>query len=108
MNAKFIGEKIKKLRKERGLTQSELAGKIITRNMLSSIENGKALPSLETLNYIAANLEVPPSYLISEEDDILFYRKKELISQIYRAYSAKNYTACINLINSISDTDNEL
>ena len=108
MNAKILGEKIQKLRKERGLTQSTLAGKAITRNMLSSIENGKALPSLDTLKYIADTLSVSPSYLISEEDDILFYEKKELISQIYRAYAAKNYTACINLINSLTDKDNEL
>ena len=34
-----FGEKIKKARKEQGLTQKELAGDRITRNMLSAIIN---------------------------------------------------------------------
>ena len=41
-----IGEKIKALRISKRMTQSELAGDQITRNMLSLIENGSALPSL--------------------------------------------------------------
>ena len=108
MNKSILGEKIKKLRKMRGLTQSALAGNEVTRNMLSCIENGVANPSLDTLRYLADSLSVPVSYLISEDDELMFYEKNALISQIYRAYSAKKYTACINLINSISEKDNEL
>ena len=48
-----IGEKIKMLRQSKLMTQSELAGNHITRNMLSSIEHGTALPSLSTALYIA-------------------------------------------------------
>ena len=110
MNKKLLGEKIKRLRTMRGLTQAELAGTVITRNMLSNIENGKALPSLDTLEYIAESLSVSASYLISEDDDLVFFEKKALISRIYRAYSAKNYPACINLIKSIDESgiDSEL
>lgn len=110
MNKKLLGEKIKRLRTARGLTQAELAGASITRNMLSNIENGKALPSLDTLDYIANNLSVSSSYLISDDNDYVFFEKKALISRIYRAYSAKNYPACINLIKSIDENgiDNEL
>ena len=46
-----IGKKIKKLRNEKLITQSELVGNEITRNMLSRIENGAALPSLGTVVY---------------------------------------------------------
>lgn len=108
MNINLLGEKIKKLRKMRGLTQAELVGNTVTRNMLSNIENGKACPSLETLISIAERLSVSVSYLISEEDDFAFYEKKRKISQIYRAFSAKNFPACIDLINSINEKDNEL
>ena len=48
-----IGEKIKTLRQAKLMTQSELAGTQITRNMLSSIEHGTALPSLPTALYLA-------------------------------------------------------
>lgn len=108
MNTNLLGEKIKKLRKMRGLTQAELVGNTVTRNMLSNIENGKASPSLDTLISIANRLSVSVSYLISEDDDLVFYEKKRKIPQIYRAYSAKNYPACINLINTIDEKDNEL
>ena len=103
-----LGEKIKKIRKKRKLTQAQLAGDKVTRNMLSRIENGAANPSLDTLEYIAEGLGISVSYLLSETDDLLFYEKKELISQIYRAYEAKNYSACIKLISSLSGRDNEL
>ena len=38
-----LGEKIKKLRTSKLMTQSELAGDMITRNMLSQIENDENL-----------------------------------------------------------------
>ena len=72
MNSKSLGEKIKLRRKSLGLTQSELAGNKITRNMLSRIENGAALPSLDTLEHIAIGLKLPVPYLLSEDDDLPF------------------------------------
>ena len=64
-----IGAKIKKLRTSKMMTQSELAGHQITRNMLSQIENGLALPSLSTILYIAERLNVPAGFLLAEGDD---------------------------------------
>ena len=103
-----LGEKIKSARKARGMTQSDLAKNRITRNMLSSIEKGKANPSLETVKYIADTLSLPASYFLSDDDDLFFYEKKEIISDVYRAYNAKNYKACVKKICSISNLDNEL
>ena len=46
----FVGEKIRKLRKERDLTQSELAGRIgVQQSDLCRMENGEYKVSLETL-----------------------------------------------------------
>lgn len=103
-----IGEKIKKARMEKRLTQSELVGNKITRNMLSAIESGKATPSLETLDFLAAALELPLPYLLSSDDDLLFYRKKERISAIRNALDEKNYTVCINLVLKLEGLDDEL
>lgn len=103
-----LGKKIKNMRKIRKLTQSALTGNKVTRNMLSRIENGAANPSLDTLEYLANGLGVSVSYLLSDDDDLAFYEKKEQISKIYRAYEAKNYTACIKMIDSLSAKDNEL
>ena len=62
---KNLGEKIRELRKKRGITQKDLAGDKITRNMLSLIESGNASPSVSTLLYIAERLEAPTGYFFA-------------------------------------------
>ena len=47
-----LGEKLKKVRLEAGLSQRQVCGERITRNMLSQIENGSARPSMDTLRYL--------------------------------------------------------
>ena len=44
-----LGEKIRQARLDAHLSQRELCGDVITRNMLSQIENGSARPSMDTL-----------------------------------------------------------
>lgn len=103
-----VGEKIKSLRRSGGMTQEELTRGGVTRNMLSAIESGKASPSLETLQFLADKLSVPTSYLLSEEDDLFFYQKKELIQEIKRLFSERKYKDCIKHIKTLSDSDDEL
>ena len=70
-----IGEKIHRLRVKRKMTQAELAGDQITRNMLSRVENGAALPSLPTVWYLADRLGVPAGFLLAEGDDDRVWQK---------------------------------
>ena len=44
-----LGEKIRQARLDAGMSQRQLCGDEITRNMLSLIENGSAKPSMKTL-----------------------------------------------------------
>lgn len=104
----LLGEKIRSARQSRCITQSQLAGDRLTRNMISRIETGTANPSLDTIKYLAKNLSLPVSYLLSEDDDLLFYEKKEKISVIYSAYTTKDYSYCIEKIDSLSGIDDEL
>ncbi len=69
-----IGERIKKLRLEKRMTQSKLADSNITRNMLSRIENGAALPSLPTLCAIANKLDVPVGALLENPQDYTLWK----------------------------------
>jgi len=59
-----LGKKIRQIRIDKKITQQELVGDFITRNMLSQIENDIATPSIKTLQYIAEHLEVPLSFLM--------------------------------------------
>ena len=103
-----IGKKIKELRTEKMMTQSELAGGEITRNMLSQIENGIALPSLSTITHLAKKLGVPAGYLLSEGVDEFIYKKTRVMQDIKRAYADKNYLLCKEIcISSFDEFDDE-
>ena len=65
-----LGEKLRLARQEAGLSQRQLCGDVITRNMLSQIENGAAKPSMETLRYLAGRLGKSVSFFL-EEDAVL-------------------------------------
>ncbi len=93
-----IGEKIKALRQSKLMTQAELAGNQITRNMLSSIEHGAALPSLPTAIYIAERLNVPLGYLLAEEGDELAYRKMTAMPNIRRAFAVGDFAGALALL----------
>lgn len=103
-----IGEKIKSLRVKMGLTQSKLCASTITRNMLSEIECDKATPSIATLKYIASQLNVSPAYLISDDEDLLFFEKKNVIEKAINYYREKRYKDCIEVIGEISSRDDEM
>ena len=61
-----LGQKLKQARMEANLSQRQLCGDTITRNMLSQIENGSAKPSMDTLRFLAAKLGKPVSYFLEE------------------------------------------
>lgn len=62
-----LGQKIRQARQDLGLSQRQLCGDEITRNMLSLIENGSARPSMDTLGYLAARLGKPVAYFLEEQ-----------------------------------------
>lgn len=65
-----IGKRLKQARLEAGLSQRQLCGDTITRNMLSLIENGTARPSMDTLTVLAGRLGKSVGYFL-EEDTVL-------------------------------------
>ncbi len=66
MDAKLLGQRIKEARLAKKMTQNEVVGSFITRNMLSQIESGNAVPSMKTLTYLAKVLDLPPSVLLAD------------------------------------------
>lgn len=61
-----LGQRLRQARLEAGLSQRQLCGEEITRNMLSQIENGGARPSMHTLQYLAGRLGKPLSWFLEE------------------------------------------
>ena len=89
-----IGKKIYNLRTSKLMTQAELAGDQITRNMLCLIEKGAANPSLSTILYIAKKLNVPAGYLLAEDGEEAVYCKVSSIENIKKAYVNCDFEIC--------------
>ena len=79
-----LGERIREARQRIGMNQLELAGDDLTRNMISRIETGSALPSIQTLCIIADRLGVPAGALLSDLDDYFAYRMAGEIARCSR------------------------
>ena len=92
-----LGQKVRAARMERSLTQKQLVGDQITRNMLSKIENDSATPSVRTLEYLASRLGLPAGYFLSElqeaPDEI-----PDGLSAMRKAYREGRYKDCMKLL----------
>lgn len=106
MDKLTLGERIKEARLEKQLTQKEVSGDFITRNMLSQIENGLAKPSIKTIEYIAKKLDKPLTYFMDamvEED--LYHNQISKLDNIIDSYTKKEWDNCIEgltkIINSL-------
>ena len=63
-----LGEKIQKLRKQRGLSQEALAEKVtVTRQTISKWELGQSLPDLDFIAQLSDIFNVSSDYLIKDE-----------------------------------------
>lgn len=104
-----IGQKIRTLRQNRGMTQSVLAGDCITRNMLSLIESGSATPSLHTLMELSRRLEVPVGYFFAaDEAESSQFEKNSILPQIHEAFLKQDYRACLAACDALPCPDQEI
>ena len=98
-----LGEKLLRARQEAGLSQRQLCGEEITRNMLSLIEHGNAKPSMDTLRYLAGRLGKPVSYFLDEEAVISPNQASML--QARRAYDGGNWEEARLLLENFQSPD---
>ena len=101
-----LGKRLKEARIARKMTQSEVVGTFITRNMLSQIESGKAMPSVETLQYLAEVLGISPQSLISvpsllSEPDQIQPDPLELLSDAKDALRNRQYRTVLSLCSDL-------
>ena len=86
-----IGTLIKKLRKQKGISQEDLAYPIIDRTTLSKIESGKSMPHHKTLEYLFERLgfdhnELIQNFLAPEdlETQVLVHELSVLLASVVR------------------------
>lgn len=85
-----LGEKLLKARQEAGMSQRQLCGDTITRNMLSQIEHGTARPSMDTLQILAARLGKSVGYFLDE--DTITSPNQRLMEHARRACDAGDFS----------------
>lgn len=94
-----LGEKIKAARLERHMTQKDVVGDYITRNMLSKIENGSATPSVKTLEYLAGALGLPAGYFMSESNGDELIPGDMTTARNY--FKEEEYEGCVRLLEQL-------
>ncbi len=98
-----LGEKLKAARLEAGLSQRQLCGEEITRNMLSLIENGSAKPSMKTLQYLAARLGKNVSYFLDEI--AVLSPNQQIMSAARQLYDAGAYPEADRMLEGYRSPD---
>lgn len=79
-----IGQRIKKVRKELGLTQEEFANKLgLHRNTIKKYENGESIPSTKFLKLLEYEFGINPRWILKGEGEMFLpsnyeKRKEEL------------------------------
>ena len=97
---------------QRQMTQVQLAGDSVSRNMVSLIEHGRATPSIQTLEAIAEKLKVSAAFLAADDGEQAILLKAEKLSDIRLAFKGGNYRICVDLCQRLyeygSGNDDEL
>lgn len=97
-----IGQRLKGARLEAGFSQRQLCGDVITRNMLSQIENGSARPSMDTLQYLAGVLRKPVSYFLEEETAS---KNQKLMEKARTAFEQQQWTVVLECLQKYDAPD---
>lgn len=112
----IIGVRLRKLREERKLSQGDIEKRTgLLRCYISRVENGHTVPSLETLERMAAAMEIPLYQLFYEGErppDLpnLTQRKstEELAMEMPADRDSRFFQKVKRLIGNINDRDRRL
>lgn len=98
-----MGERIRQARQEAGMSQRELAGDVMTRNMLSALEHDGANPSVASLRYLSDKLCKPVSYFFGEE--LPRVPEADEMALAREAYCRGEWGTCLKALEGLSGVD---
>jgi tetratricopeptide (TPR) repeat protein len=99
--ARGLGERVRRLRNERGLTQTELAAARVSKEYISQIETGKTRPTQQTLGWLAERLGVDPHYLVDGVSDRDHREHEAIVVRAEEAVREKRYRDAADAIASL-------
>jgi tetratricopeptide (TPR) repeat protein len=90
-----LGERVRALRIGKGLTQTDLAGDRFSKEYISQIERGKTRPTVETIGWLAAQLDVDRDFLTRGVAADVRDRVEALLAQAEAMSASHGYTEAI-------------
>lgn len=97
-----LGERVRRLRNARGLTQTELAEARVSKEYISQIETGKTRPTSQTLDWLAERLGVDTHYLVDGVSDREHREHEALVCRAEEAVDEKRYRDAVDLVAGLS------
>ncbi len=98
-----LGKKLRQARLEAGLSQRQLCGDLITRNMLSQIENGSAKPSMRTLQYMAERLGKTVSFFL--EETAVLSPNQAVMEEVRSRFDTADYQGAMEALGRYQEPD---
>ena len=93
-----LGERVRQLRINRGMTQTALAGERFSKEYVSQIERGKTRPTGETIAWLAARLGVDEEFLETGASSNALERTAGLVSRAEAALESREYDEATTIL----------
>lgn len=103
-----LGRRLKAARLAKKMTQSDVVGNFITRNMLSQIESGSATPSMKTLEYLAGVLEIPLERLLADQGGPAEPESISVLNRAKALLKEQNFEALLQVRDAVGAISDEL
>jgi tetratricopeptide (TPR) repeat protein len=99
-----LGDRVRQLRINRGLTQTDLAGERFSKEYLSQIERGKTRPTAETIEWLAARLGVDRSFLETGVSSSDRDRAESIVARAEAAIEGHEYDEAVQMLTAVVDS----
>ena len=98
-----LGERVRQLRINQGLTQTDLAGDRFSKEYVSQIERGKTRPTAETVTWLAERLSVDAGFLLNGVSSGERERVESVIARAEAALESYDYDGVAPILGTVTD-----
>jgi tetratricopeptide (TPR) repeat protein len=98
-----LGERVRQLRINQGLTQTDLAGERFSKEYVSQIERGKTRPTAETVTWLAERLNVDAGFLLNGVSSGERERVESVVARAEAALESYDYEGVAPILGGVAD-----
>src|SRR5689334_4036093 len=98
--ASQVGDRVRELRRQRGLTQAELGAERFSKEYVSQVELGKTRPSAAALEWFGERLGVDPLELAGESSGAVRAACEAAVARAEAAVEAHRYAEAVDALDA--------